>query len=650
MKTRADKPQTAIRRRDFLNGVAIAIGSAALPNAVAAALAADPSLDSEEFFLARGITPADARYYPPSLTGLRGTHVGALEVAHALRDGKRWDAPGDARSTAEEYDLVIVGAGISGLAAAYFYRQLHGPSKSILVLDNHDDFGGHAKRNEFRAGGRTLVGYGGTQSIEGVGQYPPEAKRLLAELGIDIKRFEQFYDRNFHRRHGLKAASFFDRDAFGVDKLCVRERVSVYFNEPGDRREAEAFIAAAPLGDDAKRDLRDLYFGNRDYLPGLSREQRLALLQHISLKDFLEKHVGVHAEVTKYLQQRTHGSYGVGIDGVSAESGSWMMPPGFVAGLGLTSHDAETFGREPYIYHFPDGNASIARMLVRSLVPASAPGSTMEDIVTARMNYAALDREESAVRIRLNSTVVRVAHAGTVDAAEAADVTYVNAGRALRVRGRQVILACWNMVIPYLCPELPQAQKDALKYCVKVPLVYGTVQLRNWRALKKLGVASAYCAGSYFSEVNMDFPVSMGTYHYTRSPDEPCLLHLVRVPVTAGLPLKEQLRAGRAELLVTPFETFEHHVRDQLGRMFGPGGFDPARDIEAITINRWPHGCAYEYSTLWDPAWPQGQSPCEIGRRRFGRIAIANSDAGAVAETYGAIAQAWRACGELSAS
>jgi len=271
----------------------------------------------------------------------------------------------------------------------------------------------------------------------------------------------------------------------------------------------------------------------------------------------------------------------------------------------------------------------------------------MEDIVTARMNYAALDAAGSPVRIRLNSTAVRVRHIGDPATASSVAVSYVSNGKGHRVRADRVILACWNMVIPYLCPEMSSAQRQALAYGVKVPLVYTNVLLRNWSALKNLGVGTVYCPTSYFSEVDLDYPVSIGNYHYPSSPEQPCVLRLERVPCKPGLPAKAQYRAGRAELFTTPFATFEHQVRDQLGRMFGAGGFDAQQDILGITVNRWPHGYAYSYSTLFDPEWPEGKAPHILGRQRFGRIAIANADSGAEAETSIAIAEALRACREL---
>jgi spermidine dehydrogenase len=203
------------------------------------------------------------------------------------------------------------------------------------------------------------------------------------------------------------------------------------------------------------------------------------------------------------------------------------------------------------------------------------------------------------------------------------------------------------MTIPYLCPDLPDKQKDALHYLVKVPLVYTSVGLRNWTAFQKLGVSSVHAPGSYWNSYNLNWPIDIGDYKSPRSPNEPILLHMSRTPCKPGLPAREQHKAGRMELLISSFESFERSIRDQLARSLSAGGFDPARDIEAITVNRWPHGYGYEYNPLFDPQWPPGEAPHEIGRKRFGRITIANSDSGATAYTDVAIDQAFRAVREL---
>ena len=136
-----------ITRRDFLNGTAIAIGASLIP---ACSRESDPVAD------------LSVPYYPPAEMGMRGAHPGSFEAAHGAVHGQRWPT----ERLDEHYDLVVVGAGISGLAAAYIYRRDVDPNARTLILDNHDDFGGHAKRNEFTIDGRTLIGFGGTMMME----------------------------------------------------------------------------------------------------------------------------------------------------------------------------------------------------------------------------------------------------------------------------------------------------------------------------------------------------------------------------------------------------------------------------------------------------------------------------------------------------
>jgi spermidine dehydrogenase len=202
------------------------------------------------------------------------------------------------------------------------------------------------------------------------------------------------------------------------------------------------------------------------------------------------------------------------------------------------------------------------------------------------------------------------------------------------------------MMIPYIFPELPDRQKEALHYLVKTPLVYTTVALRNWRAFKALGISYVYAPGSYHTGFGLNPTVDIGDYKSPRSPDEPILIRMFKTPCQPGLDERAQNRAGHAELLATSFETFEQKIRDQLQRTLGPGGFDAAKDITGITVNRWPHGYAYEFNPLFDPDWTEREQPNVVGRAPFGRITIANSDAGAAAYTDSAIDQAYRAVGE----
>jgi spermidine dehydrogenase len=628
-----------IGRRDFLNGIGVAVGaSLVIPNTILGELlnAADAPFAPEK----------QPGYYPPAKTGMRGSHDGSWEAGHALRDKEKWDHAAKDRET---YDLIIVGGGISGLAAAYFYRQKVGNKARILILDNHDDFGGHAKRNEFTSGGKTLIGYGGTQAIAGPSLYSAQSKQLFKELGIEVSRFEAYNDRKFYARRGMGQAVFFDKETFGADRLV--RGYNGYLQAP-----STGFLVNAPLSDAAKKDLVRLSREKVDYLAGMDAAAKKAYLAKTSYQDYLLKNVKVTPDLIPYFKPSMHGLYGVGIDAVPAGDMAGLGElPGF-ASLGIDDHDGPGIGLEvtreddePYIYHFPDGNASIARLMVRALVPGIAAGTTMEDVVLAKFNYAKLDQENAPVRIRLNSTAVHARNLGDATHSKGVEVTYVRGGEARAVQGKKCILACWNMLIPYMCPEMSEAQKKGLCYNVKVPLVYSNVQIRNWMALDKLKIHRVYSPGCMFTGVEMDFPVSMGGYEFTQKPEEPCVLHMQHVPVGPGANAREMQRAGRSKLYTTSFETFERAIRDQLARALGEGGFDPAWDIEAITVNRWPHGYSYEYNSLFDPVWPIGQAPHEIGRQPFGNIHVANSDAGAFAYTNEAIDQGWRAVTEIVA-
>ena len=633
-----------IGRRDFLNGVAIALGSSLaggfLPDLECVAAGAEQFAQDKP------------GYYPPVLTGMRGSHDGSFEVAHAARDGNFRSNAGSLINTGETYDLVIVGGGISGLAAAYFHRK-QDPSARILILDNHDDFGGHAKRNEFRVGGRMLLANGGTVSIESPFPYSAEARSLLTELGIEHAKFEEKFDDGKVYK-GLKSAYFFDKETFGTDRLVIGGPA------PRGREGAVSwseFLAKTPLSETVQKDIVRLQEAKADYLPGLSSDEKKDKLSRMSYKDFLLKLVKVDPGVIPFYQTRTHGLFGVGIDGVSALDCWGLRFPGFQGmniapgpyrRMGFTAMGEATPEKEPYHFHFPDGNASIARALIRKLIPDVAPGHTAEDIVTAEFDYSRLDRNNSAIRIRLSSTAVRVRHAGDPASAKEVEISYAREKRTYNVRAKGTVLACWNMMIPYLCAELPDIQKQALRYGAKVPLVYSVVAVKNWKAFHTLGIQRVSSPGMYHTGVGLDQPVSIGDYKCSQTPDEPILLRMTRTPCMPGLPERDQHRAGRGELLSTSFQTFERNIRDQLSRILSAGGFDPAKDIEAITVNRWPHGYAYEYNPLWDPDWPDGLRPCDIARKRFGRIAIANSDAAAAAYTDQAIDQAYRAVRELA--
>jgi spermidine dehydrogenase len=634
----------AITRRDFIGGVGVAITGSYLAGTLAASRPAQAQRPA-----ATGVTglEQEAKYYPPGATGIRGSHRGSYEVAHALRDGARWDDLGPEAETDERYDLVVVGAGLSGLAAAYFFRKEVGSEARILVLDNCDDFGGHATRNEFRSGGRTLLINGGTINIEDLSAYDGPSQAMIRELGIDVGRYAEFHDAELYTSLGLRGGVFFDEETFGTDRLVVGK----------DALDLREFLADTPLSEPAREDIVRLYEDHVDYLPGRSLAEKADALRRMSYIQFLTDLVKVDAGVVPYFQTWRQGYWGIGNDALPAEMARVTGFPGF-QGMGF-SDTPPNEGIFPVVtptsdqyFRFPDGSASIARLLVRSMIPATAPGSSAEDIVTAQFDYTQLDREGAPVRIRLSSTAVHVRHVGDNESSREVEVTYVRSGEARRVRGRSCVLACYNAMIPYMCPELPEAQRTALSYALKAPKVYSSVLVRNWEAFRRLGLSEAFCPGSYHDSVGLGDPISMGEYRCPRTPDEPMVLQLYRVPLYQGLPAPEQWKRGMWELEITSFEFFERKIRDQLGRMLSGGGFDPARDIEAITVNRWPHGYGFGYDATtdevaWTPEWPAQERPWLRARQPFGRIAIANHDAASNAMAEASFSEAYRAVREV---
>jgi spermidine dehydrogenase len=623
----------AISRRDFLNGVSAVAAGAIIPGCVGSDTTGSIGAAVD---------------YPPARSGPRGSHAGTFEVAHelALRGRESWGSIHEPDSGI--YDLVVVGGGISGLSAAYLQLRKD-PSVRILILDNHDDFGGHANRNEFQVGDRTVIAYGGSQTLESPQNYSDTSKGLLRDIGIELKHLDAAYDLGFYRRHGLAGGTFFDRATYGVDRLVRFELVdhSGYMPLAPSSLRASKAVAQMPISDPARVEMRRLLEARENLITEIPADRQSTYLSTISYRAFLERYFDIREPEVFALLEGVSTELGVPIDAAPAID---LLDYVGLPGIEATSLPRVRFEDDPYVAHFPDGNASIARLLVRAMIPQVAHGSTMDDIVGAHFDYSRLDEPGSRVRMRLASTAVRVEHDGAPDSADRVAITYVRGGRADRVWARSCVLAGYNAMIPYLCPELPDRQREALALAVKVPMLYSTVLLRNWQAWKKIGIAAVAAPGSYHANAMLDFPVSLGGYTFSESPDDPIVVHMERFGkiANAALTPREQFRAERYRMLKTPFSEIERAIRTQLTGTLASGGFDPARDIEAITVNRWPHGYAYSYNPLFDSVDAADEPPHVIGRARFGRIAVANSDAGAQATVDSAIDQAHRAIEDLA--
>jgi len=614
-------------------------------------MVAGSSMLPTEAFGQSAMAALSPSYYPPARTGLRGSHPGSYEHAHERAWNGRSDW-GPTTKLSETYDLVVVGGGLSGLSAAYFYQQKHGRDKKVLILDNHDDFGGHAKRNEHTIDGVLRLGEGGSESFESPRGFGETVLNLLSDLGVDMDRFESAYDADFFKRHGLGAACFFNKRTFGEDKLVMHP----FCDYPGfvegllrPTLSYEEAVQQTPLSEKGKEQLLRVLKGGQHDLK-IPKEELPEYIRTHSYFDYLKNTLGVDDPGVLRMARHTAMDYaGSGTDVMSINGAvtsgalgsdpyaAWRDALAEGAYQEYVKKDGDTYNvKYPFIHHFPDGNATIARMLVKRMIPDVGPGENTEEIVLSKFNYAELDKSSNSVRVRLNSTVVNVQHGGDPNSSSDVFVNYINDNKSYRVKSKGVVMACYNMMIPHIVPDLPNEQDAALRRLSKSVLQYTTVGLRNWRAIKETGIGMAMCPGNIHQVVGMDYPVSMGGYEFTKTPDDPCVLHMRSVPVgkTVGAPRIEQFREARYRMLELQFSDYEAEIREHLGGMFPKEPFNFDRDVASISVNRWALG--YNYGNVG-----------AVGRQPFGRITIANSDSISSSLMQSAVEQAWRAVQEL---
>ncbi|MEM9621900.1 MAG: NAD(P)-binding protein [Pseudomonadota bacterium] len=587
-------------------------------------------------------------HYPPTITGMRGSHEGSYEVAHAL--AWRGEKPSEYKVVDEHYDLIVVGAGMSGLAAAWYYRKKVGADARILILDNHDDFGGHAKRNEFHHNGRMVLSLGGAQNLDSPGNYSEAAASLMRDLGIDEAAIDAMAANtpdNYllgGKWHGNVGMSIPTADGH----VTVGGHWYKFFHGRGDYAAA---VDALPIAVEQKEKLVAFFGGQRDFLEGLSWSEQYDYINSVSYNRFLIDRVGLsEATVAMFdahllILNGPSGWQHTVLEAISAGAPG-LRAMGWITNF-IDSLAAMLLEDLAEIRMFPDGNASVARLLVQKLIPNVAPDMKgFEDVAVAQFDYDELDQDNQSTRIRLSSTVV-----GVREKDEGVVVEYVRAHNPQQITAGHCVLACYNNLIPHLCPEMGERQKEALRYGVRVPFVYANVLLENGRAFAQLGVEFTQCPYDNFQWVSTAPTMTNGGYEPPRNDDDPMAVFMMGSPTPAmesGVG-RDLYRAGRQKIYATTFAQYESEIREQLQNMLGKYGFNHAKDIRAITVNRIPHGYAYFYLGLDDPKWEDGQAPHEIGRAQFGRISIANTDSEATPLMDAAFDAAWRAVNEQTA-
>jgi spermidine dehydrogenase len=680
--------ERGITRRDFLDGVAI--GAAGL-----AAAAASPSLTGAEAALL-GSRPLPPGYYPPTAAGITG------EPDDVIRDVMRIDGPPNprhphstdggpgirphrVRDVDDRYDLVVVGAGASGLAAAKWYQDRFGPDAKILLVDPLPDFGGHSHRNEFHipdtSGGGAdvmLLRNGGTVNLDSIGNwnkpangqldipgsYGQPAVDMLAFCGVDPDAFPSTTGPGIPASYGLRQMLLFPRRDWRSESLVRAKQGSQSWAD---------FLATTPYSPAARAGIeRIMSDTTTDWIalkhgPKTDQEKK-AILARITYKRYLMDYVGANEEATGYLQRTSHGLFGAGIQAVQAGDMWALENPGF-DGLGLNGDIFPGIGRTAQqdmdptggpSRAWPDGNTSLLRLLVSKLIPnamgdVNGARPTQDTVLVSKCDYSQLDQRRNSVRIRLNSTVVDVEPGRR--RSDPAQVVYVNDhGSAERVRAKHVVMACWNRVTARLVDGLPQHQVEALDYARKVPLVYCRVGLRNWQAFADAQISSVSPRGNslFWDSTSLSAGVRFGSSYgpTPNTPAQPATLSLTVAPGDpSALTQLESYERGRHTLLSMSFRDFERSIVDVIDRSVNKAGgdFEPERDIRSIVVNRWNYGYAYELCSTFDPSLfgPAAAQPHVIGRKPHRNVAIANSDSGAFAYTHSAINEAYRAVQEL---
>lgn len=591
----------AITRRDFLQGMALVVAA-------------------PRFGLAQ--VPL----------GLQGQTPGAMALGHRVRDG---ELPKEVDDTGETYDLVVVGAGIAGLASAYLYYQEAPGEPSILLLDNHDEFGGHARRNVMEYGGQRLIAPGGTFALEDVEDSPEEALEFFRRIGLDPARLVEYRDPKFRERFGLSPAVVFDSRVFGGAGTTWVNR----WNETP----YEEFFARAPLSEAARKELVELYTTRKNYLPD-SRELEVEL-HSMSWEGFVREKMGLGDDAVRFVDLYATDLIGLGCDAASALEG-YAVGPGFF-GMGGEGFYEEggmfKYGYRP-VNRYPDGNHTVARQLLKGILPSAITGeNTMEGVFNGEPRNEELDRSGNRARVRLSSMVTSIRQKG-----ETVDVDYVQPdgpdGKARRVRARHVIMTGWGSVAKHVVSDLPEEQRRAVEEYRYSSALYINVLLKHWRPIADIGAFEMYWPEGYCTWMHVSDPLSVGDYRPEYHPDKPTLLSMYKYIHKRGLEPSEQMQLGRYEMEKKTFEEYEREIRSELNHVLGAHGFDAARDIAGITVNRWGHG--YNYFKEPGPKETLENPPYRAGRKKLGRISFAGADAGGTPWTQAALVQAFRAVQE----
>jgi spermidine dehydrogenase len=618
-----------ITRREFVNATLLASGSMLLnplsPADLLASHAAErPSEDEWTGYGGIG-----------DYANSNGNTLSVLSAGHEVRDGRFVGLPAGVIDTGETYDCVVVGGGISGLAAALIFQRQAGAGKTCLVLDNHPIFGGEAKRNEFLVDGHRLVAHQGSAFFPVA--YPHSfIARFYESIGLKTPRLEYQKWGSSEPEMQLSRTPYLgsapNATYFGAK---FGQQQGLWLTDPWGKD-----LEKAPVPPKAKMELSKFQSASdsADHPPQYAGDAISRRLDTITLEDhMIEQHAISRETIRTFLSPGEGGGYGLGPDALS----------GFTAYAADMLHPLD-ISDETGTQMFPDGNGGIARLITKTLIPESIAGDhSLQDVCRNAVNFAALDRAGASARVRLDSIAVWVKHDGDPAKSEFVTVAYTRGGKAYRIKARSVVMAggCWTT--RHIVRDLPADRVDAYSQFYRTPCMMANVAVRNWRFLYKMGISGCQWFEGLGNYMQVRKLAICGADTPTIGPDSPTVLSVKVLYTYPGQPTEQQGHMGRAELISTPFREYERQLRQQFTAMFARSGFDAARDIAGIILNRWGH--AYLSPAQGFFFGKDGKpAPGDVLRAApFGRIAFANTDLSGVADHRSSIIEADRAVGQL---
>ena len=620
-----------ICRRDFLNSTLLASGSVLLSSVTPLQLLAQQSNDWTGY---GGV--GDYR-------NSNGNTQAVMDAAHQIRDGTYDKLPADTVDTGETFDCVIVGGGMSGLSAGLFFQKEAGPGKTCLILENHPIFGGEGKRNEFVVDGQRLIGPQGSTHFQI--PYPHSFIAHFYEwIGLDWHQFkyqtwsgpspELPLSKSTYQMLSTEPSTygFYFGTKFG-------RRPGMWLTDPWGKR-----LAGSPLPASMRAELLKWHdrHANDKWPPKLPFEYPgdavTRRFDSMTMEDLIMEQEGLSRDAVRlFFTADSAGGFGLGPDVLSGYC--VYVWDAFYA----LDDDPQTGWNM-----FPGGNAGIARLMTKTLIPESINGPhTLEGVCRGDVNFETLDRVGSPTRIRIGSTVVRVEHENEPEKSDFVWVIYTRAGKVCRLKARSVVMAGGGWTTQHIVRDLPSAHREAYAQFYRSPYLIANVAVRNWRFLYKLGISGGRWFEGLGNWTEVRKVATFGAPSPTIGPDSPTVLSLYIGFPSPGLPIDEQGHKGRAELFGTSFREYERLIREQFNDLFSATGFDPQRDIAGIILNRWGHAFVNP-----QPGFFFGKdgkpAPRDILRNApFGRIAFGNTDLAGSMDHRSAITESHRAVGQL---